>query len=46
MKLKTGYEKAGMSASEETFYDLAEEISSKLDRIITLLERQGSVRPG
>ena len=44
--MKTGYEKAGMSASEESFYEVAEEILAKLDRIVMLLERQGSVRPG
>ena len=44
--MKTGYEKAGMSASEESFYEIADEISQKLSRIIVLLERQGSVRPG
>jgi hypothetical protein len=44
--IKTGYEKGGMSASEETFYDMMDEISDKLGRIIELLERQGSLRPG
>ena len=41
--MKTGYEMSGMSACEEEFYKLLE---MKLDRIIELLERQGSVRPG
>ena len=44
--MNTGYQKLGMSASEESFYEIAEEISQKLTRIIVLLERQGSVRPG
>jgi hypothetical protein len=44
--MKTGYEKSGMTAQEGAFYDMASEISLKLDRIIQLLERQGSVRPG
>jgi len=44
--MKTGYEKAGMSASEETFYELMEEMLAKLDRIAYLLEKQGSVRAG
>jgi predicted deacetylase len=44
--MKSGYEKAGMSAQEEEFYTMAEEISAKLSRIIELLERQGAVRPG
>ena len=44
--MKTGYETAGMSAQEEEFYTMAEEISEKLSRIIDLLEKQGRVRAG
>jgi hypothetical protein len=44
--MKTGYEKAGMSAQEEEFYDLGILLCQKLDRIIDLLERQGSLRAG
>lgn len=39
-------EKLGMSATEQSYYDVATTISEKLDRIIELLERQGSIRPG
>jgi len=37
------FEKYGMTQKEKLIYELLEQ---KLDRIIELLERQGSVRPG
>lgn len=35
-----------MTEKEVIFYTIAEDISEKLTRIIEILERQGSVRPG
>lgn len=37
--------KLGMSASEESFYDLMVEIDMKLDKMIHLLEKIGAVSP-
>jgi len=37
------FETYGMTKKEKLIYDL---LAEKLDRIIDLLERQGSVRPG
>jgi hypothetical protein len=39
-------EKAGMSASEESFYDLMVQIDMKLDKMIRILEKIGRVQPG
>lgn len=37
------FEKYGLTKKEKLIYDMLE---MKLDRIIEILERQGSVRPG
>lgn len=36
----------GMSASETSFFEIAAEIVERLDRVIALLEKQGSIRAG
>jgi hypothetical protein len=38
-------QKLGMSASEESFYDLMVQIDQKLDKMIRILEKMGRVSP-
>lgn len=43
--MKTGWEKVGMSAKEQIFYEVLSEMLARLEKIEHYLERMGSQSP-